>query len=56
VACPAKFVAKQLINMRLIEPNTRVIHHAWHSHQIEIRAKQNQTMRHIRRAQVNIHR
>jgi hypothetical protein len=41
VTCAAELMAEQLINMRLIELDPSIIHHAGHSHQIEICAQQN---------------
>jgi hypothetical protein len=56
MAGSTKFVAEQLINPRLIEPNPRIIHHAGHSHEVQIGAQHNQTVRHICGTEINIDR
>ena len=50
----AKFVAEQLINARLIEFHPRIIHNAGHGHQVKIGAEQNQAMRDIGCAHINV--
>ena len=54
MAGAAKFMAKNLVVARLLKFYPGIIHRAGHGHQINIGAGQDQAVRHIRRAQINI--
>ena len=54
MAGAAKFMAKELIDVRFIEFNPRIIHNTGNGHQVEIGAQQNQAVRYIGCAKINI--